>query len=210
MRKNKLKPIKEPEEEIGGLGDSAEQLFQEFEELAIRQTLLFDLTKQADELAEAERKRLEREKLKFELLNGSTTSIFEEKQKIEKLLSEFPINYDPKFSEFFQVLGQLVGWSDEMKYYRKPPIAAKTIIEVIYSRFSGDVLLHIDNKNPYIGWCIRRHKNYRFLGEDGIFQLEQFIYDAVVLMKESSSYYEFRKKHAAKYGTAFQFHLFDV
>lgn len=211
MGRNKLKATKEPENDLNSLQDSTEQIINEFEQLADRQTLLFDLTKQADDLAEIERKKREREKLKFELLNGSSTSIYEEKQKIEKLLSELPINYDPKFSDFFPALGSLMGWSEEeTKNYKKPPIAAATINEVIYSRFSSEVLVHIHKKNPYISWCIRKYKNYRFLGEDGIIQLEQFIYDAVVLLKQSSSYYEFRQRHAEKFGTAFQFQLFDA
>lgn len=207
MAKSKIK--REPKQSEVSLKDAFPVLSIKEEQLAERQLLMFDLTKQADDLAEATKKRIEREKLKIELIGGGYTSIYEEKQKIQKILSDFPVNYEPKFSEFFSALGKLLGWTEEESAnYHKPPMAAKTINEVIYARFTPDVIQHIHQKNPYIRYCIRRYKHYRFLADEGILKLEEFIYDAATVMRASSSYYEFRMKHAEKFGTVFQQVLF--
>lgn len=155
-------------------------------------------------------KSLDEKNLKFELLNGKKTSLFEEKELLKKIISELPKNYEPKFAAFFPALGKLVNWSEEvLKAYHKPPIAAKTINEVIYERFPKDVVEHIHSKNPYYRWCFRQHKNYVFLGEDGIILLEKFIEDAIFLMNDCGTLYEFRIKHAKKFGTGFQPDLFQ-
>lgn len=154
-------------------------------------------------------KNLDRENEKFQLLGGGETSIRQLKEERKKFLSAVPQNYEPKFGEFFPALGKLVGWSEEeLKAYHKPHIAAVTINEVIYDRFPREVRLHIDIKNPYVRWCTRQHKNYMFLGQDGILLLEEFIDDAVTMMRGSASYDEFRFKHAAKFGTEHQLNLF--
>lgn len=155
-------------------------------------------------------KSLDEKNLKFELLNGKKTSLYEEKQLLKKIISELPKNYEPKYATFFPALGRLLNWSPEiLKSYHKPPIAAKTINEVIYDRFPKEVVEHIHAKNPYYKWCFREYKNYFFLGEDGIIMLERFIEDAVILMNDCSTLYEFRVKHATKFGTGFQPDLFQ-
>ncbi|KAA9338808.1 P63C domain-containing protein [Adhaeribacter soli] len=172
------------------------------------QAFLNLVTRQADKDSRAKYEK-KKEKEKFERINGEITSIHEIRERNEKLLSEFPLDHEPKFSLFFPALGRLENWSEDVqKCYQKPPIAAKTINEVIYSRFKEDVISHIHSKNPYIKYCIRKYKNYRFLGEDGILKLEKYIDDAVTLMNECTSTYEFRIKHATRFGTGFQPDLF--
>lgn len=166
----------------------------------------------ADELAENAYKRiLKIESETFQLRNGITTSIFNErKKKIKILMENNPRVHQPRFSQFFIELGRIANWSDEEKQsYHKPPIAAQTINEIIYGRFPKEVIHHIHSKNPYIRYCTREHKNYYFLTEEGVQLLEKFIDDAVCLMRKSSSVYEFRNKHYELYGVGFQTDLFE-
>lgn len=171
---------------------------------------LFNL--KADELAEESYKRkLRIEKEVYELRNGESTSIYKEKEKIRLLIENTPQNYQPKFSQFFNELGRLDNWSvEEMRSYHKPPIAAKTINEIIYGRFPKEVIEHIQAKNPYIKYCTREHKNYYFLTEEGVVLLERFIEDAVMVMKSSNTVYEFRNKHFEFFGVGFQTNLFET
>ena len=136
-----------------------------------RQFLLFDITREADEKA-IEDYKIEKDKIKFERHNGEITSIYEENEKLQKVLSEYPESYEPKFAEFISSFCDLIGLSEEEKNnYRKPAIVPQTINEVIYNRFKREVIYHIHCKNPYIKWCQRKYKNYRFLGESGILML---------------------------------------
>jgi len=181
------------------------------EQLAERQSLLDLFSKQADEKAKTayERKAIQ-ERETIELYSGRRTSVFEEREKLRKILEDLPQDYEPKFSQFFAAMGRLLNWSEEEKRaYHKPAIVAKTINEVFYDRFPKDVITYIHEKNPYVKWCTRAHKNYLFLGEDGILLLERFIDDAVIVMNESETLYEFRLKHAQRFGSGFQPVLFE-
>ncbi|MBF9252165.1 hypothetical protein I2I11_02555 [Pontibacter sp. 172403-2] len=154
-------------------------------------------------------KSFDKKNLTYELINGRRTSVNEERETQKRIVSELRKNLEPRFSEYLQAFGDLMGWTEEQrKKYRKPTPTAKVINTIIYNRFPGGVLQHIHAKNPYIKWCLRRYKNYYFLSEDGVLLLEKFIYDAVKLMRECTSLYEFRIKHAAQYGSGFQPDLF--
>ncbi|RRN77191.1 hypothetical protein EIM50_20875 [Pseudoxanthomonas sp. SGD-10] len=174
-------------------------------------TLLDVFSKKADDKAEAAfRKKLKIDSEVFELQNGVKTTIALEREKIRKVTEDFPQAHDSKFSEFFPALGKIAGWTEEeMKSYHKPRIAPAIIRTLIYDRFPKDVMQHIQSRNPYIKWLTRLHKHYLFLNDEGILLLEKFIDDAVTLMRESNSVYEFRKKHAEKFGTGFQPVLYE-
>tara|TARA_R110002020_G_scaffold173767_3_gene364698 strand:+ start:460 stop:1065 length:606 start_codon:yes stop_codon:yes gene_type:complete len=165
----------------------------------------------ADELAEEAYKRKQKiENETFELRNGKTTSLYNESEKIKILIETKPRNHQPRFSQFFNELGRIANWSEEEKQsYHKPPIAAQTINEIVYGRFPKEVIQHIHSKNPYIKYCTRQHKNYYFLTDEGVILLERFIEDAVDLMRECHSVYEFRNRHFELYGVGFQTALFE-
>jgi hypothetical protein len=174
-------------------------------------SLLELFNRQADDKAEtAFKNKQQRERDIFQLHNGAWTSIHEEREKIRKVTEDLPQDHEPKFRQFFPALGKIAGWTEEeLKSYHKPVLAAKTINEVVYDRFPKDVMAHIQAKNPYIKWCTRVHKHYLFLNDDGILLLEKFIDDAVTVMLDSSSIYDFRIKHAERFGTGFQPVLFE-
>lgn len=198
--------MKEEEKKVDYSNEEQLQGYDSLDRLAMLE--LFN--KQADDKAEIAFKRGERDRQVFELISGRKTSVFEEQQRLKKIIEDLPQLHEPKFKLFFPVLGKLANWTEEeLKAYHKPPLAAKIINEVIYGRFPKDVLLHIHSKNPYIKWCTRTHKHYLFLSEDGILLLEKFIDDAITTMLDSSSIYDFRIKHAQKFGIAFQPVLFE-
>jgi hypothetical protein len=182
----------------------------DFETSEDRQVIINELLKQTEEKAREEfsAKQLVFEKERIALLGGGSTSVFEQKEALKRFVSDEAMEYGSKFSEFFKVFGELMKWSEgETNAFRKPAIVARTINEIIYARFPNGVMEHIYINNPYIKYCVRKTFNYKFLNEDGIFKLEIFIDDAVTLMKESVDLYDFRVKHAAKFGTFVQLKL---
>jgi hypothetical protein len=193
--------------------DSEERKFNNREDhsqsIEEQEALLGLFTERADERTKAYLERKKAQELeKIELLSGATTSRYQEKLKRE-ILAQTPQNHEPKFREFFSSFGKLMGWTEEeMKSFHKPHIVATTINEIIYDRFTKEVRQHIQEKNPYIRYCTRKYLKYMFLGEDGILLLEEYIYDAVSIIKKSKSYYELRTIHAEEFGTTFQLDLF--
>jgi len=160
--------------------------------------------KSANEIKEAKEKQL------FELNSGERTSIFDQQEKIRKMIEDEVQDYDPRFTQYFLAWGKLMNWEEETyKAYRKPDPTAKVITAVIYDRFPKYIRDHIYEKNPYIKWLKRSNKLYKYLGEDGILILERFIDDAISVMQQSENLYDFRVKHALKFGSGFQPELFD-
>jgi hypothetical protein len=88
-------------------------------------------------------------------------------------------------------------------------LVAKYTTEVIYGRFTKDIIMAIQLQNPYIGSGIRRFKHFQYLNDAGQKKLEQFIDEAVALMRDSSNWYEFRVKMFQKYGVPYQMDLFN-
>ncbi|WP_312339506.1 P63C domain-containing protein [Sphingobacterium sp.] len=154
--------------------------------------------------------KLKRERETIELLGGGKTSLYDEQKKKAKLIESFPQKHGAKYSQFFDALAELAKWTDEQKKsFHKPQVAPRIINNYIYSRFPPEVLSHILEKNPYVKWCLREHKHYLFLGEDGILMLEKFIDDAVTVMKECTTVYEFEKLYSMRFGKDFQPVLFE-
>lgn len=179
------------------------------EKLKEAQALIFITEAQTPESLKEKRKAKELEII--QLLSGENTSEFNEKKKLKDLISSIPVDRDSKFSEFFEELGRLAGWTDEQrKSYRKPILAPLIINKTIYARFPKEVIEHIHKNNPYFRWCLRKFKNYAFLGEDGILYLEEYIFDAVLEMQSASSVPEFLLSHAEKFGLSYQTELFKT
>src|SRR5258706_12371513 len=112
---------------------------------------------------------------------------------------------------YFRQIYRLHGWpeSEAEVYFKKREVAIFTK-EVIYGRFDRGVLLSLHVLNPYTGYMTRHYKHFQFLTEQGSIKLAIVIRQAIDLMKESSTYYEFRKKWFEKYGVPYQLALFSL
>lgn len=194
-----------------GLNSHISEGNENFQSEIDRQSVLNFFKNVADDKAELfYQSKLKRERETIELMGGRKTSLHEEQTRKAKLIESIPQNYGPKYSQFFSELGRLAKWTDEeIKRFAKPQIAPKFINKYIYARFPPDVVNHILENNPYIKWWVRQHKHYLFLGEDGILMLEKFIDDAVTVMRESSTVYEFEKEYSRRFGIGFQSTLFE-
>ena len=168
---------------------------------------LFHETEEKTKQAVSAKERFRNETRQF--FNGNSFTIAGLEEDYKQYIAEIEKNHESKFALFLSRLGNLCNWSDEEKaIFRKPKIAATTINEVIYLRFPDGLLRHIQACNKYVGYCIRRTKNYKLLNDEGVFLLEQYIDDATTLMPQCSTYYEFRKKMFDLFGVPYQILMF--
>lgn len=172
-----------------------------------RQSVLSFIKKIADDNADnADKKKQAREREIFELMGGGTSSIYNQ----NKIISQSPVDHEPKFTGFFINLGRIAQWTPEqIRTYRKPILGAKTINQTVYSRFGKDIFQYIQEKNPYVNYCTRRYKHYKFLNENGIILLEGFIKDALQAINESTTVHEFRVKMFTQHGVNYQMDIFE-
>lgn len=111
---------------------------------------------------------------------------------------------------FYREMFRLKGWKIiGANIYRKPWLVAKYTNEVIYGRFTREIMMAIQLQNPYIMSGVRRFKHFQYLNEMGQKKLEQFIDEAIAVMKESTSWYEFRVKMFQQHGLPYQIDLFE-
>lgn len=168
------------------------------------------LIQQAEDIAEeALRRKKKREEEIIELHSGAKFTI----KQISELLTAQLQHYSPKFpnsSPFFSEIYRLNEWKDlDPTDYYKPPIVAAWINEIIYGRFTKEVLPALQVLNPASPFGIRMYKHFQFLNEEGQLKLEQFRDEAIEVMKTCTTWYEFRKKLHAKYGVTYQVKMFE-
>lgn len=164
-----------------------------------RQSLLF----KTDALLPV--KNVDKEIEKFQLRNGTVTSI----KEIKGMIMEMARGYKPMFPNkkpFFKHIYKLNKWDHlNPNSFTKPPICAKWIKQYIYGRFDREVLPSLISKeNPIITGHIKKYKLFQFLNDDGLILLDGYINDAIEIMKISKDWYDFEKKYTAIYKLSVQ------
>lgn len=167
------------------------------------------LLQQTDNLS---RQRLEQKKQRdheaIELLGGGTTSL----GTLKALIAAKRQPYEPRFPRsipFFSEIYRLNGWHHLVPaFYIKPDEVGVWINELIYNRFSQEVLPSLRMFNPKRTGGGRRHKHFQFLNDEGQAELEQYRDEAIALMQTCSTWYEFRAKLFAVHGVPYQVDMF--
>jgi hypothetical protein len=179
------------------------------EDLSIAEADLFQFLVEGPELRVKQKSSKEAQEKEFERLALLATGQISDEIKNFVLITAkmykatFPQDY---YKEIFR----LKGWKIEgTSIYRKPWLVAKYTVEIIYGRFTKDILMAIELQNPYLIPGVRGFKHFQYLNEDGQNKLEQFIYEAVEVMKDSSSWYEFRVKMFEQHALPYQMDLFN-
>jgi hypothetical protein len=168
--------------------------------------LILQLTEQRIENKFSD-KNLDRENEKIKLISGDEISIKEYKDYISRSLQ----TYSPKFpKEYYREINRLNNWNkSDAELYLKPPIVGRYTNEIIYGRYSKDILPTLQQLNPYIRMGFRANKHFQWLTDSGQQKLEIFIADSVRVMKGCNDWYEFRVKYAKQFGVAFQLSCFE-
>lgn len=145
----------------------------------------------------------------IKLRNGSEITlaqINEQHRNVTSQLQEYMVTFP---MEFYREIYRLHGWviTDESLRMR-PSVIAKYTIEIIYLRFSKEVLPFLQVMNPMTSFGVRKHKHFQFLTPEGREKLQQFISEGITVMKKCSEWYEFRVRLHAEFGVPFQRDLF--
>ena len=152
-------------------------------------------------------KSLDREILKIELQGGSIIDLNEINKVISHKLKEYHVMF-PR--AYYEEMFRLNRWAVTDNYQTKPHKAAIYTNEIIYGRFSKDILPTLQVINPYVKYCKRQHKHFQFLTDEGQELLKRFIDEAVETMKECDDWYQFRVLLNQKHKVPYQTELYSV
>ncbi|GAB2469655.1 hypothetical protein GCM10011375_40270 [Hymenobacter qilianensis] len=161
-----------------------------------------DLNRKQQEL------KKQRDQEVIELIGGGTTSL----GALKALIASKRQPYEPRFPRsipFFSEIYRLNGWHDlDPASYIKPAVVAVWINELIYNRFSQEVLPTLRVFNPKRFGGSRAYKHFQFLNAEGQAELEQYRDEAIALMQTCSTWYEFRAKLFVVHSVPYQVELF--
>ncbi|MDD2985536.1 P63C domain-containing protein [Flavobacterium sp.] len=152
-------------------------------------------------------KELDAENEKRRLLS-SIEDIWKVKHLDNQILRE-PSDYKVIFKqEYYQQIYRLNSWPYENPISHKKWKVGRYTNEIIYYRFSNEVLPLLRIINPYILPGIRKNKHHQHLTTESRMNLEIFINQAIDLMIECNDWNEFRIKYCTKYNVPYQLRLF--
>lgn len=152
-------------------------------------------------------KELDAENEKRRLLS-SIEDIWKVKHLDNQILRE-PSDYKVIFKqEYYQQIYRLNSWPYEGSISNKKWKVGRYTNEIIYYRFSNEVLPLLRIINPYILPGIRKNKHHQFLTDESRIKLELFINQAISLMIECNDWNEFRIKYCTRYNVPYQLRLF--
>ncbi|WP_375577757.1 P63C domain-containing protein [Marivirga tractuosa] len=148
---------------------------------------------------------LDKENLKIQLKGGDEIDLAQLSVVTTRIKEYFP-----KFpEEYYKQIFRLNKWDipKNGKIVTKPNIVGKWTKEIVYGRFSKDVLPVLEILNPYERIGIRSHKHHQYLSDEGNQLLKQYIAESIVVMKKSMSWYDFRIRLNQEYGVPFQLEI---
>lgn len=177
---------------------------QQKEDRAQLQEILFARTEEKIENRFSDA-RLDREHEKITLLSGAEISLFEIRQIRETIAKQLQ-TYEPTYPpQFYEEIFRLKGWPIPVGgITEKPHVIAQYTNEIIYQRFSKEVLPMLQHLNPCSAMGFRMHKHFQWLTPEARVHLVRFIDEAIAVMRTCTNWYEFRIKYATQYGLSFQ------
>lgn len=129
-------------------------------------------------------------------------------KKIDSKVLKTPSDYEAIFTqEYYIEIYRLNNWVYEGPIAQKPWKVARYTNEIIYYRFSQEVLPFLRIVNPFIIPGVRKYKHHQYLTPGARVELEKFIFEAVALMKECNDWNDFRIKYCSKYNVPYQLRL---
>lgn len=149
---------------------------------------------------------LDREHLKVQLRNGTWTSPYEFDQLVQRTIGKFIQPYEPKYpQDFYKQMLRLTGKPVPEKVTEKPSVFAIYTNELIYMRFSKEILQVLQRMNPLVaGAAARKYKHFQLLTDDAQHKVDLYIDQAVMMMRKHSTWHEFRLEYAKTYGLSYQ------
>lgn len=130
-------------------------------------------------------------------------------KNLESKILKVAADYESIFTQDYYIeIYRLNGWEYEGPIAQKPWKVGRYTNEIIYYRFSHEVLPFLRIVNPYIIPGVRKFKHHQYLTPGTRIELTKFISQAVELMKECNDWNEFRIKYCTMYNVPYQLRLF--
>ncbi|TXE04739.1 P63C domain-containing protein [Algoriphagus aquimarinus] len=156
-------------------------------------------------------------------VKGSDTNLDKEleKQQLLEIVSHYwqiesigesilawPSDYFKIFpQDYYREIYRLHKWEIPDVISDKPWIVGKYTNEIIYYRFSHEVLPFLRIINPYKIPGKREYKHHQYLTDGARIKLSQFINDAIEEMKNHEDWNSFRIDYCKKYKVPYQLRL---
>lgn len=182
------------------------QLLQEKKNADLLQRFILDQTeaKVKDRFSD---KELDAENLKRKLID-TIDDLWKIKGLDAQILRK-PTDYETIFTqEYYQEIYRLNDWEYQGIIAQKPWQVGRFTNEIIYFRFSQEVLPFLKIINPFIVPGIRKHKHHQYLTPGARIELSKFITQAVALMKQCYNWNEFRIEYCKMYNVPYQLKFF--
>lgn len=149
--------------------------------------------------------------LDFESEKNKLLSDIESLWKIKKVnntLLKIPHTYEKIFTQdYYKEIYRLNGWKYQGVIAQKPWKVGRYTNEIIYYRFSSEILPILRLINPTIIPGIRKFKHHQYLTPGARIKLTGFINEAVDLMIECNNWDDFRIKYCTMYNVPYQLKL---
>jgi len=149
-------------------------------------------------------KELDQELEKRKLASTTVEDLWKIKGVDSQLLNK-PSDYEAIFNqEYYQEIYRLNGWKYEGPIAQKPWKVGKYTNEIIYYRFSSEVLPFLRILNPFVIPGIRKFKHHQYLTPGARIELSKFINQATEMMKEFDDWNAFRIEYCKRYNVPYQ------
>lgn len=129
-------------------------------------------------------------------------------KSIDTQILRKPAEYETIFTQDYYVqMFRLNNWDCEGTIAEKPWQAGRYTNEIIYYRFSQEVLPFLKIVNPFIIPGIRKYKHHQYLTPGARNELSKFISEATEMMKEFEDWDSFRIEYCKRYNVPYQLKL---
>jgi hypothetical protein len=119
-----------------------------------------------------------------------------------------PADYESIFTqEYYIEMFRLNNWNYQGVIAEKPWQAGRYTNEIIYYRFSQEVLPFLRIVNPFVIPGFRRYKHHQYLTPGARNELSKFISQATEMMREFSDWDSFRIEYCKRYNVPYQLKL---
>lgn len=126
-------------------------------------------------------------------------------KSIDTRILRKPAEYESIFhQEYYIQMFRLNNWNYKGLIAEKPWQAGRYTNEIIYFRFSQEVLPFLRIVNPFVIPGIRRYKHHQYLTPGARSELSIFISQATELMKEFEDWDSFRIEYCKRYNVPYQ------
>lgn len=143
--------------------------------------------------------------------NSLLSRSYTEELRGRSILLSIPKEYERLFpNEWYVQIFRLKGWPipENGIIKHKPHIVGAYTKQLIYHRFYPPIINDLEIINPYNPQIKgRKYKHFQYLSDSDVSKVKSFISESLSLMKSSTNWHEFIRRHAEFYGHPYQLQI---